>query len=144
MDLRSDINELFDGDGIINGFSFTIILRSVDKTQHSPSYDPLKEEAKENIWLTYDRFVKTVKRKYVGKEDQTEVGKLTTDSTLFFFKHDMTIGEQDQIIEIVTDDLGNPVSPIKYIKKYSIKDVEVVRGNHGRVEFIQVYASEAE
>lgn len=151
MDLRQEVSELFYGYGGEPGFSFTIIHRKVDKTQLSHQFDPLKREATDasdpkggTIWPSTDHFVKTVKKKYVGKEESGAMGAFEYDTSLFFFEHTVDIGEEDSIIEILTNDIGDPVYPIKYLKRYSIKDAEPIRGNNGRTEFVQVYANKSE
>jgi hypothetical protein len=151
IDLRSELDELFHGSVDIPGFSFEVILRHVDRTQRCPCWDHLKQEAngqcarcKGKGWLVFDKVVKSVKRKYVGKEEEDKAGVYEIDSTLFFFEHDVDISEEDSIIEVRTDDSGKILSPVSYLKIHDVKDVEPLRGNNGRVEFFQVFAKKAE
>jgi len=151
IDLRVEISEIFYGNASMPGMAFEVIVRHADKTQRCACWDHLKNEADQDCsrcsgsgWLTYDKIYRTVKRKYVGKEELDEPGKFEIDSTLFFFEHSVNITEEDSIIEVVTDDLGKIVNPVKYIKKHSVKDVEPLKGNFGRVEYIQIFASKAE
>jgi hypothetical protein len=151
IDGRAEIASLFYGDAITPGFSFQVIVRHVDKTQRCACWDYLKKEADRDCkncsgsgWLVYDKVYRTVKRKYIGKEEADPAGLYEVDSTLFFFEHDVNLTEEDRIIEVVTDECGDVVSPVKYIKRHSIKDVEVLRGNNGRPEFIKIFASKAE
>ena len=151
IDLRAELRELFYGTSSQPGMSFDVIVRNVDKTQRCPCWDPIKEEADQNCkrcsgngWLIYDKVYKTVKRKYIGKEEVDPAGQYEYDTSLFFFEHDAVLSEEGSLIEVVTDDMGNMASPVKYIKRHTIKDVEPLRGNHGRVEFYKLFVSKAE
>jgi hypothetical protein len=159
IDLRHELDIFFNGDADVPGFAFDVILRHADKTQRCPCWDPLKQEAntkcgrcKGKGWLVFDKVVQTVKRKYVGKEEEDKAGFYEVDSSLFFFQYplkdsngyEVDLAEEDSIIEVATDDNGKIVSPIKYIKIHDIKDVEPLRGNKGRVEFLKTFARKAE
>ena len=152
VDLRKQLNDLFYGTPGIPAMSFEVIVRNVDKTQRCPCWDYLKQEVDSSCarckgkgWLVYDKIYRTIKRKYIGKEYLDPVGMYEVDSTLFFFEHTTPLSEEGTIIEAVTDDEGNIIkSPVKYVKTHSIKDIEVLKGNSGRAEFSQVFASKAE
>lgn len=151
LDLRKELHELFYGHDNVPGVSFEIILRKVDKTQRCPCWNFIKKEADPNCsrckgtgWLVYDKIYRTVKRKYVGKEEYEAPGLAEIDSTLFFFEYSAEISESDSIIEVRTDDFGKIVSPVKFLKTHSIKDVEPLRFSNGRVEFYKIFASKSE
>ncbi len=151
IDLRDELRTLFYGDADVPGFAFDVILRHVDKTQRCPCWNPLKQEANNRCirckgkgWLIFDKIIQTIKRKYVGKEEEDQAGVYEIDSTLFFFESAVDLAEEDSIIEVATDDEGKVISPIKYIKIHDVKDVEPLRGNRGRVEFQKVFAKKAE
>ncbi len=144
--LRGEIHHLFHGDGAEKGKSFKIMLLRADKTQRAHDFNTLKRENKSagSVWPQYSKFVSTVKAKYIGKELIGDVGRFDYNTTLFFFEYDVQLSHEDEIIEIVTDDTGEPVDPVQYIEKYSIKDIEFLRFENGRTEYIKVYASKAE
>ena len=151
VDVRANLKDLFEGAEDFTPFAFTAILRRADKTQHVYTYNELKKESDlvtsintSGIWPTYDVFIKVIKDKYIGKELMSHVGSFESDSTLFFVQHDVEVSEEDSIVEIKTDDKGEPVYPIEYIKRFSIKDVKIHRGANGRVEYLQLYASKSD
>jgi hypothetical protein len=151
IDLRKEVHELFYGTSSVPGFAFDIILRKVDKTQRCPCWDYLKQEADKTCaecsgsgWLTYDLIRKSIKKKFIGKEETEEYGQVEFDSNLFFFEHNVEVSEEDSIIEVRTDDCGKIVSPVKILKRHSVKDVEPLRANNGRVEFYKIYLNRGE
>jgi len=153
FDLRRELNALFYGSpiGPKNGYSFEVILRKVDKSRRCFCWSYAKLEADPAClncsgtgFLTYDKIVRTIKRKYIGKEEVEDFGLVEYDTAEFFFEHSVVIDHDDRITECVTDDNGKIKSPVKYIKTFSIKDVEILRGENGRVEFIRIYGSKGE
>jgi hypothetical protein len=151
IDLRQEVHDLFYGSDLAPGFSFDVIIRRVDKTQRCSCWDYLKQEADRTCgecsgsgWLTYDIIRKSLKKKYIGKEETQEYGQIEFDSTLFFFEHNVALSEEDSIIEVETDDCGVIASPVRILKRHSIKDVEPLKGNNGRVEFYKIYCNKGE
>lgn len=152
VDVREEVNNIFDGEFGINGFSFTIILRHIDKSQKNQGFDPLKGEAlldqslsaNNLIWPTKDRFVRVVKKKILGRFITDMAGLVKEDIGIFYMKYDEAVLPQDIIIEIPVDDEGNPASPVKHLKKFQIQDVERVHGNDGRVEYLNIYSERME
>lgn len=151
IDIRAELKDLFNGSPTSIGFAFEVIVRHVNKTQRCPCWDHVKKEADASCerclgkgWLVYDKVYRAIKRKYIGKEELDAPGLYEIDSTLFFFEYTVSLSESDTIIEVETDDSGKILPKVKYLKKHSIKDVEPLRGNNGRVEFIKVFASKAE
>jgi hypothetical protein len=151
-DLRGELDNLFDGDNGVNGFSFTVILRHIDKKQKAAGFDPLKGEslldqslsANNIVFATTDRFVRTIKKKILGRFLDDQAGLVKDNIGIFYFKHTELIVDQDIIIEIPVDDKGNPTSPVKHLKKFQVQDVERVHGNAGRIEYLNVYAERME
>lgn len=150
-DVRDELDELFDGSAIINGFSFTVILRHLDKTQRASGFDPLKGEALKDQslsnltpWATQDRFVRVIKKKILGRFLDDQAGLVKENIGIFYFKWNELVTSGDTIIEVPVDDKGNPTSPVRHLKKFTIQDVERVHGNHGRVEYLNCYAERIE
>jgi len=142
---------LFYGDTQIPGKSFKIMVLKADKRQLASDFDVLKREAGAkdkllggSVWPQYSKWISTVRAKFVGKEDTSNVGYFDFNTSLFFFEHDAGITEEDELIEVKTDDCGEPLDPVKYLEKYTIKDVEPLRLENGQVEFLKVYASKAQ
>ena len=149
--LREEIRYLFHGDSQVKGKSFKVMLLKVDKRQRAFSYSELKREAGGqdrlaggSVWPQYSKWESTVKNKYIGKELPADMGMFDLNTTLFFFEYDVKLSEEDEIIEVLTDDHGEPVSPVQYIEKYSIKDIETLRFEDGRAEFHKVYAAKSQ
>lgn len=151
LDVRAEMNILFFGDGSHPGMSFDVILRRVDKSQKCSCWDPLKLSGDTNCakcsgttWLTYDRIEKSAKKKFFGGEEFSPPGQIEFDSASFYFLHTVGISEDDTIIEVETDDLGKINSPVKYIKKFTIRDLEIYRANNGRVEYKRAFCNHGE
>jgi len=154
IDLRKEMRTLLCGDGVTTGKGFTVIQRQVIKDQRGRAWnrggasydeavdnDPLVSRA---VWPVRDVLRTCMKHKFIGTEFQTPVGQLDYESVKLYFEWNISIDKDDQIIEIATDDLGKPILPIKYIKRHSIKDVEIYHGLNGRVEYQRVIAIKAE
>jgi hypothetical protein len=149
--LRGELQHLFYGDSQTPGKSFKIMVLKADKRQRAHDFDPLKREAgakndvrRGSVWPQYSKFISVVKSKFVGKEEESDMGFFDYNTSLFFFEHDAGITEEDELIEVRTNDLGEPVDPIEYLEKYTIKDVDPLRFESGRVEFLKVYASKSQ
>lgn len=147
IDLRSEVKELMDDHG------FEIIIRKVNKKQRCNCWDHFREEATDGCkrcsgsgWQTTNIVCPTVKKKFIGQEQKTPAGQRESDTAMFFFLHNITLSEEDSILEVVTNDCGKIPDRNNYeiIKSYSIRDVEVYRANDGRVEFSRAYCSKSE
>jgi len=148
--LRGELRHLFYGDSQIKGKSFKIMVLKADKRQYAHTFDELRREAGSknklkagSVWPQYSKFISVVKSKFIGKEETADMGVFDYNTALFFFEHDSGITEDDELIEVRTDDRGEPIDPIEYLEKYSIKDVDPLRLEDGRVEFLKVYAAKA-
>ena len=150
-DLRNEVHELFHGAGSENGWSFQVIVRKADKSRRCSCWNFTKNEADPTCakcsgmgFLTYDVVRRTIKKKFIGREEQEDFGTTEFDSSQFFFEYNAGITEDGLLIEVVTNDDGNIEKPVTFIKRHSIRDVEPIRGERGRTEFIRVFVNEGE
>lgn len=152
LDARAEIDKLFFGDDLTHsGFAFEIILRHNDKLQRCYCWDAVKQGADSQCkrcrgkgWLVYDKIHRTVKKKFIGTQEIATVGPMHFDSALYFFRHDVIIGEGDVIREAKVDERGFILNPVTILTNLVVRDVEYVKGNLGRVEFITTYCNKSE
>lgn len=152
LDLRDELNKLFDGDGSSHsGFAAEVILRHQDKKQKCRCWDYVNSSGDTQCprcrgkgFLLFDRRIRAVKKKFIGSEEIAELGRLHFDSALFYFKYDSLITEGDIIREAMVDDKGKISSPVRILTNHIIRDVEYYKGNMGRIEFIGCYFNKSE
>lgn len=154
IDLRSELKKILYGDGVMSGKGFQVILRQTIKGVRGRAWnrgsgvfdeaDASNKNISRYAWPKRDVLITLTRQKFVGLEFMTPVGEMDYSSAMFFMEHNVVIGRDDEIIEVATDDNGKATTPVKYIKRYSIKDVELYHGNNGRVEFIRAIAAKSE
>jgi hypothetical protein len=154
VDLRKELQELLYGDGVSAGKGFTVIHRQVVKNQRGRAWNRAGgsfDEAQSNDatvsryeWPKRDVLRTCMKHKFIGTEIESPVGQLDYESAKFYFEWTANFDKEDELIEIQVNDLGKPVTPVKYIKRHSIKDIEVYHGLNGRVEYQRVIVTKAE
>ena len=147
IDLRVEMKKLLYGGKGSTGKGFQVILRQTIKGVRGRAWNRdsgIYDEAIHNdpniakqAWPQRDVIITMTKTKFVGLEYQTPVGEMDYTSGKFYMEYNVDIDKDDEIIEVLVDDLGKIVSPVKYISKYSVKDIEYYHGNSGRVEFIR-------
>lgn len=69
-------------------------------------------------------------------------GSISPQPPILFLDHTNIVREYDKILEPLKDSEGKLISPLKINKRYSVTNVDSMRGDNGRVEFIRVRLSE--
>jgi len=68
-------------------------------------------------------------------------GIVDVPQNTFYFMYDVAVTKPDKIVEIELDIEGNIVLPVKRIALWRIQELNALRGDNGRVEFIKVFTT---
>lgn len=145
IDLRQEVEGLIEREG------HYVLLQRTSRKIRCTCWNEKYQEADPNCPYCLGKgFVSRIERHKIRRQtavnvialpnniQQTPIGQLSTDTRLFFFKHDTKPKKGDIIMEVG----WRGQRPTHLITVYEISHADDMREHNGRIEFFQVTAKE--
>ena len=161
-DLRHELNAMFFGDGYEIPKAHRVLLRRMRRNGNDlipcECVDPVTREPdidiqcpfclgeghlwdEEWVW-TRSVVVGSSTNKLVFKTQYLGPGHLNSEGTVFFMEYTVQPSWYDRIVELYSDQEGDPAIPYRRHRIYRIQTVQPLRSDNGRIEFYAVWCSQ--
>ena len=97
----------------------------------------------DEIFVQYYRTIAGLDTSNALRDKHTQPGLINIPVIVFYIRYDALITRQDEIVEILRDNEGEPVQPLQRTAVYQLGTLWDYRSDNGRLEYYKAFAHEA-
>jgi hypothetical protein len=97
----------------------------------------------DEVFVQYYRTIAGLDTSNALRDKHTQPGLINIPVIVFYIRYDALITRQDEIVEILRDDIGEPVQPLQRTAVYQLGTLWDYRSDNGKLEYYKAFAHEA-